>query len=321
MRRILPLFLLVWSSFAWPATAGKVDLVTGEVRCIAAGSQEQRPLKLADTVNEGDTLLTGPDGEVHLAMEDGGELALHANTRMRIDQYQANGDKTDTSIVNLLQGAMRSVTGWIGKYNPRRYEVRTPTATIGVRGTDHETRVIPEGSSEGPAGTYDKVNAGATEMRTTQGSTRILPNRAGFVAARGQAKPKLLDRVPDFFRPLQHHQRFEGLHDRVRQNIDRNRSQRIQQRMEQKNERKKLERQHQKQERQLRRTEKMHPPNKAKPHAPSAKGARLMHDGRKEAGQAPGSGKAQALRADRPANRLRESAQEPPARRKNAGKR
>jgi len=321
MRLILPLFFLAWSSLAWPATAGKVDLVTGDVRCITAGSQEKRPLKLADTVNEGDTLLTGPDGEVHLAMEDGGQLALHANSHMRIDQYQAEGSKTDTSILNLLQGAMRSVTGWIGKYKPRRYEVRTPTATIGVRGTDHETRVIPEGSIEGPAGTYDKVNIGATEMYTAQGSTRILPNRAAFVPARGQAKPKLLDRVPDFFRPLQHHQRFEGLHEQVRQKIDRNRSQRIQQRMEQKNERKKLEQQHQKQERQ--RAEKMQQPNKTKQHAPAGKGLRALRGEQKEAGQTQGRGKTrpQALRADQPTGHLKESAHEPQARRKHAGKR
>ncbi|OQA33270.1 MAG: FecR protein [Betaproteobacteria bacterium ADurb.Bin341] len=320
MRLILPLFILAWSSLAWPATAGKVDLVTGDVRCIAAGSQEKRPLKLADTVNEGDTLLTGPDGEVLLAMEDGGQLALHANSQMRIDQYQAEGSKTDTSILNLLQGAMRSVTGWIGKYNPRRYEVRTPTATIGVRGTDHETRVIPEGSSEGPAGTYDKVNIGATEMRTAQGSTRILPNRAGFVPAHGRVKPKLLDRIPGFFRPLQHSKRFEGLHERVRQNIDHNRGQRIKQRMEQKNERKKLEQQHQKQERQ--RAEKMQQPNKAKQHAP-AKGLRALHGERKEVGQAQGRGKTrpQTLRADQPTGHLKESAHEPQTRRKHAGKR
>lgn len=226
MRLLFCLLLSLCSLAVWAQQAGRVDYLEGSVKLVDAASKE-RFVKLGDGVNEGDTLVTGADSEVHLAMEDGGQLGIHANTRLRILNYKAEGGKDDRSVFNLLQGAMRSITGWIGKYNPRNYEIRTPTATIGVRGTDHETRIIPQGSSEGEAGTYDKVNIGATQMRTQYGTTEIRPNRPGFVSFTGQAR--LLDRVPAFFRPLRNEARFVGLHDRIKQRLPEQRAARVRQ--------------------------------------------------------------------------------------------
>ena len=227
MKSLLVLLLLVCTS-AWAEQAGKIDFVDGAVRVIDAAGKE-RPGKVGEAVNEGDTLQTGADGEVHVAMEDGGQIGLNGNSRLRVLKYKAEGGKDDRSLLNLVQGAMRSITGWIGKYNPRNYEIRTPTATIGVRGTDHETRVIPEGSSEGEAGTYDKVNVGATLLRSQYGTTEVRPNQAGFVSHAAQARPRLLTAIPTFFKPMRHAQRFEGLHEKIRQHLDQHRQQRIQQ--------------------------------------------------------------------------------------------
>ena len=255
-KKVFALFLLAWTSLAWSVTAGKVDLVEGDVRVLDVATTQERPLKLGDIISEGDTVMTGSKGELHLAMEDGGQLALRPNTRMQILKYKAEGGKNDTSVFNLLQGAMRSVTGWIGKFNARNYQIRTSTATIGVRGTDHETRVIPQGSSEGEAGTYDKVNIGATQIRTKFGATQVSPNQAGFVPASERARPRLLAGVPAFFRPMQHDRRFEGLHDRIRQRMDENRGKRIKEIVEHRREARKLERQKKLETQQLKRQEK-----------------------------------------------------------------
>jgi hypothetical protein len=39
-------------------------------------------------------------------------------------------------VLDLLQGSVRVVTGLLAKVNPERFKVRTPTAVVGVRGTD-----------------------------------------------------------------------------------------------------------------------------------------------------------------------------------------
>jgi len=219
MRLVLGLLCLCWSLLAAAQTAGKAELVEGSVVVVDAAGKE-RSLRQGGDVAQGETVVTGATGEAHLTMLDGGEIAVRPNTRMRIEKYKAEGGTDDSSVFNLVQGAMRSVTGWIGKYNPRNYAIKTPTATIGVRGTDHETRVIPENAAEGEAGTYDKVNAGETEMRTPYGTTTVRPNQAGFFAANGRVRPKVLDRVPEFFRPRSNDKRFDGLHERVRSKVD-----------------------------------------------------------------------------------------------------
>jgi hypothetical protein len=230
LKLLFLLWLLLSPLLAWaqPVVAGRVEATEGDVRFYDAANV-MRPALPGEPVHEGESIVTGADGEVHLAMADEGQIAVRPNTRLRIAKYRADGGSSDVSTMALVQGALRSVTGWIGKFNPRRYSIRTPTATIGVRGTDHETRVIPEGSDEGAAGTYDKVNAGATLLSTKHGQTEIRPNQAGFVALSGESRPRVLASVPSFFRPARLDPRFEKLHEKVRERVDIKRSERIQQ--------------------------------------------------------------------------------------------
>ena len=72
----------------------------------------------------------------------------------------------DASALRLFSGALRAISGWIGKHQADRVLIRTATATIGIRGTDHEAMVIAPGDPTGAPGTYDKVNAGSTFIFT-----------------------------------------------------------------------------------------------------------------------------------------------------------
>jgi len=97
---------------------------------------------------------------------------------------------------------MGAITGIIGKQDKERYHLHTPTATIGIRGTDHEPMVVlpplPGETSTIPPGTYDKVNVGATILTTQAGVTMIAPNQVGFAAEPDKA-PMILPRIPDFY--------------------------------------------------------------------------------------------------------------------------
>ncbi|HTQ73834.1 MAG TPA: FecR domain-containing protein [Burkholderiales bacterium] len=208
--------------------AGAVTLVEGDVRFLDAKQQARRP-KVGDPIYEGEGVVTGTDGEVHFDMLDGGYIGVRPGTKLNIVNFKAEGGPDDSFLLNLLEGSFRAVTGWITGSSGRRAEVQTPTATIGVRGTDYEPLVIPEGSKTGEAGTYNRVNIGETEMRTAQGSVIVKPNQAGFVPRRGTVKPRLLDRVPAFFRPTRNEKRFEGLHQRIHQNLEQKRQLRIKQ--------------------------------------------------------------------------------------------
>lgn len=202
--------------------AGTIDLIEGDVRVIDAAKVPRSAAK-GDKVYEGESIVTGRDGEVHLIMEDHGFIGVRPGTRMRFTKYQAHGEATDASVIGLLKGAVRSVTGWIGKHNASAYQIRTPTAAIGVRGTDHETLVIPRGQGNVQAGTYDKVNIGGTTLATKHGKVDIEPNRAGFVSHRAGHRPQLLERVPHHFKPTRHEAVFHGKHEAIHKVIDHHR--------------------------------------------------------------------------------------------------
>ena len=225
MKTLLVLFLCALSIMAHAQEAGRIERVEGEAR-IYDKAQKMRSAIVGGTVAEGDTIVTGAAGEVHLAMIDEGQIAIRPDTRLTIARYRADGGSSDTSIFSLVQGALRSVTGWIGKYNPKGYAIRTPTATIGVRGTDHETMVVAKGG-EGEAGTYDKVNQGETLLTTKYGQTVVRPSQAGFAALSGRSAPRVLASVPHFFRPAKLDAHFQSLNEKVRQRIDTRRSERI----------------------------------------------------------------------------------------------
>lgn len=216
-----------------PDPAGRIELTEGEVHLVDR-QQRARTMAVGAPVMEGDSIITGHDGELHLAMADGGVIAVRPDTHMTIVNYRAEGGPSDQSLINLTAGAFRSITGWIGRYNRSQYKIRTPTATIGVRGTDHEPMVILPGGTSNPAngesGTYDKVNIGNTYIETQHGRVEVPAGRAAFSPhsqKRGQLRPRLLDKIPQRYRPSRHEERLERRHEKVQEQIPRIRAERV----------------------------------------------------------------------------------------------
>jgi len=210
MKRLLAAVLLGIASTLAPAQdrpeAGKVDFIEGDV-LIEAKGVPNRAAKLDDAVYEGDTVTTFTGAELHLRMADGGYLSLRENTKITLTTYRVNGDDSDSSLIDLAKGALRSVTGWIAKQRAAASSIRTPMVTIGVRGTDHEVVHFEPGDPRGEAGSYDKVNEGRTIMRSKSGTVEVGPNQSARFHP-DLRSPRLLPSVPNFFRPARNEQRF-----------------------------------------------------------------------------------------------------------------
>jgi hypothetical protein len=137
-------------------------------------------------------------------MADGGHMALRRDTRMRVDQFHYAGveDGSERSVLSLLKGGLRAVTGAIGRINKPNYRIATPSATIGIRGTDFEPMVVlppPQGDAAlGAPGTYVRVNSGAVTMENRAGSIVVGPYQVGYAADSGTL-PVLLEVLPDFY--------------------------------------------------------------------------------------------------------------------------
>lgn len=177
--------------------AGNVIFSQGTIEAQSNG--HSRLLAKGDPVCVGETIVTSQSGKLQIRMTDDGLIAVRPQTQLRIEKFAYSGTDKDTSLFALLKGASRFVTGKIGKLYPQNDLIRTATAIIGIRGTDHEATVILPGDSRGyPSGTYDKVNQGVTFIRTEKGEIDIHPNQAGLAANIGEM-PALLKDIPDFY--------------------------------------------------------------------------------------------------------------------------
>lgn len=175
--------------------AGNVISSRGAVEAQSGG--RSRNLAAGDAVCVGETILTARSGSAQIRMADDGLITVRPQTQFKIKKFVYRGTGRDSSLFALLKGALRVVTGKIGKRNPQNDLISTPTSTIGVRGTDHEATVILSGGQY-PAGTYDKVNTGVTFIRTEKGEVDIHANQVGFAAATREL-PVLLKEMPDFY--------------------------------------------------------------------------------------------------------------------------
>jgi hypothetical protein len=122
--------------------AARMEFAIGTVRVLDRDAATRVGRK-ALIVYSGETVVTGPDSRVGLRFSDGGFFALAPDSRFRIDDYQYAGVTTarERSYVTLLKGAMRAITGAIGRTNHDNFRLNTSEATIGVRGTEYSVRV------------------------------------------------------------------------------------------------------------------------------------------------------------------------------------
>ncbi len=76
-------------------------------------------------------------------------LCLHCDhTPTKIADYRYNGleDGSEQSIMELLKGGFRTITGAIGHKNKQNYKIRTSVATIGIRGTHYSLMLCQQAS-------------------------------------------------------------------------------------------------------------------------------------------------------------------------------
>ena len=180
---VLGMLRLVVASVLWGGvvvsaqaanSAGAVEFANGPVR--VTGAAGERLVKKGDPIEVGDEVNTGA-GRAQVRFTDGGFVSLQPNTQFRVDEYNFNGkaDGTEKSLFSFAKGALRAITGLIGKgSNKDAYAVRTAVATIGIRGTGYT------GESDGTslkAAVFD----GRIFLRNAAGELEVTRGNAAFV--------------------------------------------------------------------------------------------------------------------------------------------
>lgn len=96
-------------------------------------------------VHEGDVVETGPGGRAQLRMVDGAMIDLEPGSTLRLAEYQLAAQPANhRSLLELVRGGLRTLSGVIGQQDQPGYELRVRTVTIGVRGTEYRTELQGE---------------------------------------------------------------------------------------------------------------------------------------------------------------------------------
>ena len=171
--QLIALILSMGFSFAAMAQeAGKVSRISGQAT-ITSASNQTKELKRDDTVSVGDTISTTKDSQVMVRMKDNSSLLVRAESKIKIDAFQFENKPTDNAKTSVVAGTLRAVSGQIGKGQPDNVKYEAGTATIGIRGTDIELAIIPEGRKD-RAGVYNYVHDGSVQMALNTGEAALV---------------------------------------------------------------------------------------------------------------------------------------------------
>ena len=132
---------LLLSAAASAQTGGEVEYSRG-VGFAQSPGQTARILGKGLALKEGDRLTTSENALAIIKLDDGTRMTVRPNSELVLQQYRFKENAPDNSmLMQLVRGGFRAVTGLISKNAPNAAKIQTPTATIGVRGTDFDARL------------------------------------------------------------------------------------------------------------------------------------------------------------------------------------
>ncbi len=136
MRKFSILIAAMACVAAQPALAeiGRIKNVTEGVQVLRDGRAITARSGLR--LEEGDVITTNRTARVGITMADDTRLAVGPNSRITLDEYEYDRRRqTGRSVTSVNRGTLGVTSGNITRTGRDRMRVRTPTSTLGVRGT------------------------------------------------------------------------------------------------------------------------------------------------------------------------------------------
>ena len=188
-KRIIALLLVIGliftglpiNVFAEAKISAKLISMEGEVQVLRAGGEKPFNAFKNMRLTEGDRIITGSNGKAKIEMDDEVVITLTEDTKIYISELRGSSGAKQSS-VNLQSGGVGSS---VKKKLPdnSRFEIKTPTAVMGVRGTEFFTQYR--------SGNVDlRVVDGAVEVRVNVDS---LGEVTGIGAGQGEEESFIVE--------------------------------------------------------------------------------------------------------------------------------
>ena len=140
------LLIAIGNSYAAEPIGGVIEQ-SGKAGSIVRLSGEELIANLQTDIVSFDEVET-ENGRLKIQFVDETQVSLTEHTYMEIDEYVYDPDPSKSKMaLNFVQGTARFATGGLGLVPKENIQIQTPTATIGIRGTDFTTTVDELGRS------------------------------------------------------------------------------------------------------------------------------------------------------------------------------
>lgn len=198
IKALLFAALLGFASLAFAQAVGTVTHLSGPMVAKKANGAV-KVLAVKSEVENGDTLVTEKNTYAQIKFIDNGQITLRPGTTFKIENYAYDEGKPDGDAehLELVKGGVRSVTGLLGKRNKEKFALKTPNATIGIRGTTFIAQYVPPPPASAPTppptltptpstpslapGLHLQVTDGAIIVTNNGGSLGFQAGQFGFV--------------------------------------------------------------------------------------------------------------------------------------------
>ena len=198
---IISFILVVFAAIAQAAPAGKVTNLDGRAD-VTVANKPAKGLIIGDAVNVGDIIRTKSASKCEVTFIDGSIIRLAANSRLKVTEYNLRKESR-TTILSLFRGKVQNVvtatSKLFGEKGGSKYEVHTPTAVCGVRGTTffsyHQNGVSGALFTEGQGYVYSKGQPGVVKP--------IAPGQMMIITSANklpESKPATSDDANKFFK-------------------------------------------------------------------------------------------------------------------------
>ncbi len=183
--RILAGLAALFCVLAPPAAAQQIGIaIDVDPGAAVEAVGRQRPLSRRDPIRNGDVILTNATGTVQIAFQDRTRVVVGPNSRFEVGNIELRTrERASRFTVNAISGTFRFLSGESDK---DAYAIRTPTATMGIRGTEFDFA----------------VRGGiTTTLITFRGQVRICGNTGRCARVSGGCATAGIDQVGQVFQP------------------------------------------------------------------------------------------------------------------------
>ena len=190
---IVMLYISISSLTYAAGSIGKVIIYSGIVAAKSSDGKVRVLSRKSKILNK-DVISTEKDSYARIRFTDGSLLVMRPSSTISIDEYyfSKNKPKKDKAVINLLEGGLRTITGFIGKRgNKDSYKTKTRHSSIGIRGTIYGVLMCQGSSCAGLSdearpqqdGQHVNVSSGAIVIENDFGVVDVEAGQFAFVSS------------------------------------------------------------------------------------------------------------------------------------------